>query len=195
MKKFLKMFFPHDGIYEVLVGTSGIKPIIKPLGIIVEANELRSKIYKSTLTYSNLEKNNKCSIHVTLDTTFFILSMLDKLTFSIDSDYNVPVLKNLNVIYAECMKTSSTDPSIFTINPLDLEINSNLTRAYNRGDYISVDFLVNYTRLDIYKGEDLEKLVRILEYEWSVIKRTSQYTSSLLEEILNKMRSKGFKLD
>lgn len=189
------MFFPHDGIYEVLVGTSGIKPIIKPLGIIVEANELRSKIYKSTLTYSNLEKNNKCSIHVTLDTTFFILSMLDKLTFSIDSDYNVPVLKNLNVIYAECMKTSSTDPSIFTINPLDLEINSNLTRAYNRGDYISVDFLVNYTRLDIYKGEDLEKLVRILEYEWSVIKRTSQYTSSLLEEILNKMRSKGFKLD
>ncbi|MCH4814932.1 MAG: DUF447 family protein [Saccharolobus sp.] len=195
MKKFLKMFFPHDGIYEVLVGTSGIKPIIKPLGIIVEANELRFKIYKSTLTYSNLEKNQICSIHITLDTNFFILSILDKLTFNMDSEYNVPILNNLNIIYAECSKVSNADPSIFSVNPLDLEINSNLTRAYNRGDYISVDFLVNYTRLDIYKGEELEKLIRILGYEFGVIKRTSPQTYNLLEEIANKIRSKGFKLD
>ncbi|ACP38169.1 DUF447 domain-containing protein [Saccharolobus islandicus] len=195
MKKFLKMFFPHDGIYEVLVGTSGIKPIIKPLGIIVEANELRFKIYKSTLTYSNLEKNRICSIHVTLDINFFILSMLDKLTFNMDSEYNVPILNNLNIIYAECSKVSNADPSIFSVNPLDLEINSNLTRAYNRGDYISVDFLVNYTRLDIYKGEELEKLIRILGYEFGVIKRTSPQTYNLLGEIANKIRSKGFKLD
>lgn len=189
------MFFPHDGIYEVLVGTSGIKPIIKPLGIIVEANELRFKIYKSTLTYSNLEKNQICSIHITLDTNFFILSILDKLTFNMDSEYNVPILNNLNIIYAECSKVSNADPSIFSVNPLDLEINSNLTRAYNRGDYISVDFLVNYTRLDIYKGEELEKLIRILGYEFGVIKRTSPQTYNLLEEIANKIRSKGFKLD
>jgi Uncharacterized conserved protein len=79
-----------------------------------------------------------------------------------DSEYNVPILNNLNIIYAECSKVSNADPSIFSVNPLDLEINSNLTRAYNRGDYISVDFLVNYTRLDIYKGKELEKLIRIL---------------------------------
>ncbi|TRM74769.1 DUF447 domain-containing protein, partial [Sulfolobus sp. A20-N-F8] len=34
MKKFLKMFFPYDGIYEVLLGTNGVKPNLKPIGII-----------------------------------------------------------------------------------------------------------------------------------------------------------------
>ncbi|WP_338601127.1 DUF447 domain-containing protein [Sulfolobus tengchongensis] len=196
MKKFLKMFFPHDGIYEVLVGTSGIKPIIKPLGIIVNGNELNFRIYKNTLTFANLEKNNRCSIHITLDTSYFILSILEKINFDIDNEYNLPILKNLNIIYAECTRISNGDPSVFSVNPFDLEVNSiTVPTAYNRGAFISVDLLVNYTRLDIYKGSELQRLINILSYEFSVVKRTSPYTANLLEEVENKVKSKGFKLD
>ena len=59
MKKFLKAFFPHDGIYETLLGTTGIKPIIKPIGVIVNGYDLKIKVYRNTLTFANLQNTNK----------------------------------------------------------------------------------------------------------------------------------------
>lgn len=189
------MFFPHDGIYETLVGTSGVRPVIKPLGIIVNNDSLSLRIYKNTLTFANLTKNNKCSIHITLNSRLFVYSLLEKLNFDLDSEYNIPVLKNLNIIFAECIKVTEDDPSIFRVSPLDLEINTYITQAYNRGDFLLIDLLVNYTRLDIYKGEDLERLIEILKYEYNVIKRTSPDLINILNEIEENIRLKGFKLD
>ncbi|MEM0199925.1 MAG: DUF447 family protein, partial [Saccharolobus sp.] len=59
---------------------------------------------------------------------------------------------------------------------------------------ISIDFLVNYTRLDIYRDKDLERLLEILKYEYKVIKRTSPFMLDALSGIEEKIRSKGYKL-
>ncbi|MEM4884803.1 MAG: DUF447 family protein [Saccharolobus sp.] len=194
MKKFLKAFFPRDGIYETLVGTTGIKPIIKPIGVIVNGYDLKIKVYRNTLTFANLQNTNKCAINIATDSELFILSILEKLDFDIDKDYNLPILKKFNIIFAECNRITDDDPAIFNVIPFDLEINANVTQAYNRGYHISIDFLVNYTRLDIYRDKDLERLLEILKYEYKVIKRTSPFMLHALSGIEEKIRSKGYKL-
>ncbi|AOL15771.1 hypothetical protein BFU36_02445 [Sulfolobus sp. A20] len=198
MKKFLKMFFPYDGIYEVLLGTNGVKPNLKPIGIIrSDVNTITLKIYKNTLTYSNLIINNKCSINIVTNPEVFLSSLIQDLNFTIDDEYGLPVLRSYNVIYAECKKIDdSKDPAVFELLPFDLEINSmTISPAYSRGYGILIDFLVNYTRVDIYGGKDLEKLLEILSYEYGVIKKTTPHLAKMLGVIQNTMRSKGYKLD
>ncbi|WP_054844944.1 DUF447 domain-containing protein [Sulfuracidifex tepidarius] len=81
MKTNEDLIFDKDGIYEVLLGTNGVKPIVRPIGIIKKDGNLKAKIYKGTLTLRNLQLNDTCSINFTEPENFWY-SFRDEVPFT-----------------------------------------------------------------------------------------------------------------
>ncbi len=183
----LNVIFPSDGIYEVILGTSGVQKNLSPIGIIKAKNRLYMKVYKETLTYQNLLSYPYCSLNITKDPIVFfnlLYSNFDSLRIS--EKLGLPIIDNLPVILGKCNISSSQfyNPVIFDIIPMDyISSNDSLMQAYNRGSAIFIDLLVNLSRYYIYSEKnEIKDFCTVLKYELDVIRRTSKQLYSIIEK-------------
>ncbi|MFP3260379.1 MAG: DUF447 family protein [Sulfolobus sp.] len=189
----IDLIFPHDGVFEVILGTTGVRPNLAPIGIIREKSVLKSKIYKSTLTYQNLQVNRKCSVNVTLDPLLFYYCFIGKCNWETYDD--IPVLSNSLSIIAECdYEKLGSDPIIITYRIKNIIRNSSNMKAYSRGDALFIDFLVHLSRIDIYSDAEIKQFLPIIEYELKTISRLSPNLKDIVQRIADYLNSKGLKV-
>lgn len=182
--------FDKDGIYEVLLGTNGVKPIIRPIGIIKKGEKLTAKIYKGTLTFRNLQLNEICSINFTEPENFWY-SFRDEVPFTLY--IGVPVLQKY--LIARCsILIPDKDPVEVEVDVIEAKKPPNPWEVKRRGDGLLLDLLVNFSRVNIYSGAELDRLLTIIEYEIGVIEKTSPELSKITSEIRRAIESKGYKL-
>lgn len=183
----LNVIFPSDGIYEVILGTSGVQKNLAPIGIIKVKNRLYIKVYKETLTYQNLLHYPYCSLNITSDPIVFFNLLYSSInSLRISEKLSLPIIENLPVILSKCNISSSQfyNPVIFDIFPIDYVSSTNLlVQAYNRGNAMFIDLLVNLSRYYIYSEKDeIEDFCVVLKYELDVIRRTSKQLYSIIEK-------------
>lgn len=191
----IKSIFPHEGIYESIMGTKGDKGYnLSPIGIIVRNNLLTSKIYKNTVSYSNILKYPSCSINILNDPEVFYYSLVgEKLNYKVR--YDLPTIGSLS-LFARCDIIEDQQSFVIVkLNIFDFSYEPSIPRAFSRGDSLFIDLLVHLTRLDILSGKDLEDIRKIISYEMKTIKRLSPNLTYLLDKIETYISSKGFKLE
>jgi hypothetical protein len=187
----VNLIFDKDGIYEILLGTNGIRPALRPIGLIKSENSLKARIYKGTLTLANLFRNDICSINFASPKDFWY-AIKDKIPYSFY--YNVPVLRHHAI--AKCsVLDGDKDPAEIIIDIIDYKDLTLPNMLLRRGDYLLIDLLINFSRIDIYKGEELSRLLLIIKYEINVIQKTSPDFIPIIEEIKSEILSKGYKLN
>lgn len=187
----LNQVFGRPGIYEVLLGTAGVSDNISPVGL-RHFQDYRLRLYGGSVTSRNITVHPYCSILITQDPVLFYEGLNGKLKPT-SFMYGLPVLNVSCVIIAKCDIQVLGNPSEYSLRPLEFKGECK-ERPFSRGDSLFVDLLVHLTRLDILPQER-DKLLEIIRYEIGVIKRTSPYLEKYLEEILDVVRSKGYKLD
>ncbi len=187
----INQVFPHPGIYEVLLGTTGVSDNISPVGLRY-FKEYRLRLYEGSITSRNISVHPYCSILITQDPTLFYEGLNGSLRPT-SFMYGLPVIDVSCVFIAKCNLEALGNPSEYTLNFLEFKGECR-EKSFSRGDGLFVDLLVHLTRLDILPQER-EKLLEIMSYEIGVIKRTSPYLEGYLREILEMLRSKGYKLD
>ncbi|BFH73492.1 DUF447 family protein [Sulfurisphaera javensis] len=189
----INLVFPYDGIYEVILGTNGEKPNLAPIGIIKSGNVLKSKIYRNTITFSNLLKFPKCSINIVSDSNLFFNAFFDELkpnTFLED----LPIINQGYTLLANCYYEKLDDPSYFFYKIYFYRKNSDIYPAFNRGNSMLIDLLVHFSRLDIYTKEDLEKYLPIIKYEIEIIRKTMPNSFKNVEKLIDLLTQKGLKI-
>jgi len=182
LNEILNYIFPFDGIYEVIVSTYGVKDNISPLGLIKNGSEFYFRVYSNTLTYSNLEKNAECCIHITNEPLYFYYTLFDK-KFEYKKIKNFLIIPDLPLLISKCeIIDKATEPRRVIVKPIEF-IGKSLCRAYNRGEALLIDLLVHITRLKIYNREELLKYLGIIDYEISVIEKTSPRLRGIINEL------------
>ncbi|MEM0064225.1 MAG: DUF447 family protein [Metallosphaera sp.] len=185
--------FPHKGIYEVLLGTSGISDNVSPIGLRF-FDDIRVRLYPGSMTLRNITLYPYCSIHISQDPTLFYLGLSGKLKGSSVS-YGLPIVDAINcILIAKCSQISLGVPSEFSLIFIE-ELGSCTERALSRGDGLFIDLLVHITRIDLLPEIEAKKLLDIIKYEIGVINRTSPHLSEYVNEISESLKSKGYKLD
>lgn len=190
----IKHIFPHDGIYETILGTRGSdKYNLSPIGIIV-GNSITSKIYKNTVTYTNILEYPYCSVNIVNDPEIFYYSLMGRpLDYQIV--YGLPILGHSN-LFARCQIIEENVTFVIVkLDIFDYYFAESIPQAFSRGDSLFIDLLVHLTRLEILSGKDLEQILKIISYEINTIKRISPNLNDLLDEIQRYINSKGFKLE
>ncbi|MQL54836.1 DUF447 domain-containing protein [Acidianus ambivalens] len=195
LQEAIKNIFPSNGIYEVILGTKGIRDNISPIGVIVNENQLKVKLYKCTTTYQNILVYPYCSINVVIDNPkIFYLALFNK-SVKYNLIHGLPVVSD-NVIFSNCkIIEDHTEYVILSLDPFDMKYSKQKISAFNRGNCLFIDLLVNITRLDIFSREELESMLKVISYEIKVIKRTQPNLLDIIREIEDLIRSKGYKLE
>ncbi|WP_054838643.1 DUF447 family spectrin-like domain-containing protein [Sulfuracidifex metallicus] len=93
------------------------------------------------------------------------------------------------------MLDGDKDPAEIIIDIIDYKDLTLPNMLLRRGDYLLIDLLINFSRIDIYKGEELSRLLFIIKYEINVIQKTSPDFIPIIEEIKSEILSKGYKLN
>ena len=189
----LNNIFPTDGIYEVILGSNGEKPNLAPIGIIKEGNILKSKIYKNTLTFSNLLKNPKCSINVVHDANLFFDSFFGFIRPSSFID-NIPIIEKGIALITSCKYEKIEDPTYFFYEVIDYKKYTDCSSAFSRGNSMLIDLLVHVSRLDVYSKEEIEKYLPIIKYEIEIIRKTSPNNIKNILRIMELLSKKGLKI-
>ncbi|MBW9140582.1 MAG: DUF447 family protein [Candidatus Aramenus sp.] len=186
--------FPGEGVFEVILGTNGVKPNLSPIGVIKKGEELTSKIYRETLTYSNIMKLALCTIHVTDDPRIFYSALMKNLEFAILE--GLPVLSSgvYSIIRAKCEYTEGNNPATFRLIPISVQELGKRKKAFSRGHSLFIDAMVHFTRLEILPKEEVKELLEVLSYELKTCKRISPDIQDLVEDLEKRIASKGFKL-
>ncbi|BDC19325.1 DUF447 domain-containing protein [Acidianus sp. HS-5] len=195
LQETIKNIFPEDGIYEVILGTKGETENISPIGIILDQGKLRVKLYKDTTTYQNILIYPYCSINVIVDSPeIFYLTLFNK-AVNYNLIHGLPVVSE-NVIFSSCKVTEDApEYVILSLEPFDAKCSKTHVRAFNRGNCLFIDLLVNITRLNIFSKEELDSMLKIISYEIKVIKKTQPNLIDIVQEIEDIIRSKGYKLE
>ncbi|BFI75184.1 DUF447 domain-containing protein [Sulfurisphaera ohwakuensis] len=193
VKNIINFVFPYDGIYEVILGSNGVKPNLAPIGIIKEGNTLKSKVYKDTLTFSNLIKYQKCSLNIITDSRVFFEAFFNELKIE---DYidNIPIIPVGVVFLANCYYEKLENPTYFFYDLIDYKKYGEFYHAFNRGNSMLIDLLIHVSRLDIYSKEDIEKYLPIIKYEIDIIRKTMPNDIKIIEKIKELMLQKGLKI-
>ncbi len=192
----IKDIFPKDGVYESILGSVGISNNLSPIGIIRDKNKILAKIYKNTLTYSNLLKFPYCSIHISDNPRIFYNSLFKNIEYVIKN--NLPIIDDesiYEIIFAKCLKLNDDNPSIFLLEPYSIETRGNIHRAFSRGYSLLIDALVHFTRLDVLPITETLELLRIISYELKTSKRLSPDMEDIIRDLQSKIESKGYKLE
>ncbi len=187
--------FPGDGVFEVVLGTNGVKPNLSPIGVIKKGDELTAKIYKDTLTYSNLISTHFCTMHITDDPRIFYLALMGDLEFSLVDGLPVFSYGVYSIIRVKCEAISGGNPTVFRLVPTSVQTLNKQKKAFSRGHSLFIDALVHFTRLEVLPRGEVNELLTILRYELNTCKRISPDISDLVDEIKRKIASKGFKLE
>ncbi|AWR97281.1 DUF447 family protein [Acidianus sulfidivorans JP7] len=192
----IKSIFPHDGIYESIMGTRdrNKKYNLSPIGIIINDSDIKAKIYKNTSTFINISEYPFCSINIIRDPELFYYTLFNK-KINYNIQYGLPKI-GTNVLFGLCDTIENTTSYIIVkIKVFDYIIEPEITTAFSRGDSLFIDLLVHLTRLDILQGNELNELIKIISYEIKTIRRISPNLDSILNEIKSYIESKGFKLE
>lgn len=189
----INFVFPYDGVYEVILGTTGKRPNLAPIGVIKEGNTLKSKIYKETITFQNLLEKNVCSINIVLDSKIFFDAFFGTLDVN-NYIENVPILGKGIAFVANVRYEKIENPTYFFYKINSYRIFDMNCLAFNRGNSMLIDLLVHISRLDIYNKKELEKYLPIIKYEIEIIKRTMPERVKDIEKIYNLMLQKGLKI-
>jgi hypothetical protein len=192
----IKDIFPKDGVYESIIGSVGVSNNLSPIGIIRSGNKILAKIYKDTLTYSNLLNFPYCSVHITDNPRLFYESLFKKIRYTLKN--NLPIIEDESVyeiIFARCIILNEDNPSIFLLEPYNIETKINIHRAFSRGYSLLIDALVHFTRLDILPPNEVFELLKIINYELKTSKRISPDMEDIIRDLETKIESKGYKLE
>ena len=189
----LTNIFPSDGIYEVILGSNGEKPNLAPVGIVKEGNVLKSKIYKDTLTFSNLLKKSKCSINIVQDPNLFFDSFFGSIEVNSFLD-DVPIIEKGVTLIASCKYEKIEDPTYFFYEVTNYKKYTEYFTAFNRGNSMLIDLLVHVSRLDIYSKQEIEKYLPIIRYEIEIIRKTSPNSIKNISKIMELFSQKGLKI-
>ncbi|BCU70633.1 DUF447 domain-containing protein [Stygiolobus caldivivus] len=200
MSEYINKVFPHEGVFEIILGTAGISENLAPIGLIRHGDDFFSKIFKNTLTYANLKVKKSCIVNISLDPkTFYILlfnsHVINKVEIVKREYDNIPYLENSLSILSECIEIENKDNfSIFKYNFIKLLNNGTDYRAFSRGDALLIDLLVHITRLDIFSEEELAKYSSIIEYEIKTIARLSPDKLDIVRDLIERINAKGLKI-
>ncbi|ARM75922.1 DUF447 domain-containing protein [Acidianus manzaensis] len=191
----IKSIFPHDGIYETILGTNGDKGYnLSPIGIIVNNYQITSKIYKNTITYYNILRYPYCSINILNDPKIFYYLLFNR-KIDYDVKNGLPKIGD-NVLFGSCEVIEDNASFILLeIKIFDYDVSPTIKEAFSRGDSLFIDMLVHITRLDILPKNEVEELIKIISYEMRTIKKISPNLGNILDEIKDYINSKGFKLE
>lgn len=174
--------FPQDGIYEVILSTTGELDNIAPVGVRRKNGVLRIRVYRETLTLQNITKYPFGVIQVTDDNSLFLETLIrgnQFLSKAKKREAGIPSLDLPLLIVRFDQEVVSDSYIDYLVEPI--ECKGEPSKAYSRGERIFIDFLVNYTRRNLQISDyDIRK---ILEYERDVILKTSPWLASLLSFI------------
>ncbi len=184
------LIFVKDGIYEVLLGSSGVRTILRPIGIIKRNGKLKARIYRDTTTFKNIQINDRCSINFSSPIDFWY-SFKNELKFRLYRD--VPVLENFVIVKCHT-EDNDTDPVNVNLEVIESNLKRKPVYTIRRGDLLLIDLLVNFSRVSVYSGDELIKLLTIINYEIEVIEKTSPDLAQITSEIRRSIESKGYKL-
>ncbi|WP_054844945.1 DUF447 family spectrin-like domain-containing protein [Sulfuracidifex tepidarius] len=105
----------------------------------------------------------------------------------------VPVLQRY--LIARCsLSTLDKDPVEVDIDIIEVKKSPYSWELKRRGDGLLLDLLVNFSRINVYSGSELYRLLTIIDYEIGVIEKTSPELSKITSEIRKEIESKGYKL-
>ena len=183
-------------MYEVLLSTKGEALNVSPVGIRRKQEKLYALIYRSTTTFSNLVKDEKCGITVTHNPVKFYRALKGELNHLVEiSPDGYPYLPGDVVIFARCHIEGGYDPVTVKISPekvVESGVKEDLY-AFSRADSLFIDALVHFTRIRIEEGQERVALLRLILYELATAKRLKPSLELFADEIIAET-IKAFKL-
>lgn len=197
VEDYINKVFPHNGVFEIILGTSGISENLSPIGIIRDGNNYFSKIFRNTLTYYNLKARNSCIINVTHDPMIFYKLLFDENSPDLGKKIydGIPYLENAISILSNCEEAEVKEEfSIFEYRFVKIVNEGVIYKAFSRSDSLFIDLLVHVTRLDIYSKEELETYSTVIQYEVKTIARLSPNLLEILRDLVALINAKGLKI-
>ncbi|MHA1784770.1 MAG: DUF447 domain-containing protein [Candidatus Helarchaeota archaeon] len=190
-------------IYEVLITTRNIDSMsgsshpynIAPMGIeFTNEKTFFIRPYKTTQTYNNLKNYDHFAVNINNNIMLFYNSLFEKdkfkqSEFRIHQETNTPFLPSSRLVLIARTKVEhevSPDRAEFECNVIDVTSWNEMTEPFCRAKNLILESLIHYTRLKVYKNEELrDKLKEIIISNEKIVKRTARNT--IYEEIMKKI--------
>jgi len=158
----------YEGINEVIGVTMGEWLNTAPLGIIVEGNSAKVKLYSSH-TRDNIESGSKLWVNVNHDPVVFVISAFEDLGEEYFHMLNPPVVRNSKSwVEFQAMLDGDGPDCLAKLYFVRGEIVDMSVRAVNRGFNALIEALVHATR---YKGSRDDMLREKILYYGGLIKK------------------------
>ncbi|OWT32557.1 hypothetical protein BGI41_07040 [Methanobrevibacter sp. 87.7] len=179
-----------------------------PFGTIAYSkDELMFRIFKTSLTASNIYNRRKFIVNITNNAKIFTLSTIGKLPKEYFTDDKEAILNNCDA-YLKCevetLKEAykkhdpvKSDGKSYIIKAKVIEIvkNKPCPQIVNRGLYMLIESLVNYTRIDIVDDKLKEYYLDRFSEDQRVIKKVGTKNDKESIEILkNVLEDKGYEI-
>lgn len=177
-----------------------------PIGTIAYSeNEVMMRIFTTSHTAQNIIKNREFISNITSNPKIFTLSTIANLPEEYFTDDNLPILKDCDG-YLKC-KVKTLKEAHKTNDPVNSDGKSIVIKAevteivknredlqiVNRGLYMLIESLVNYTRIDMVDNELKEYYIDRFHEDKRVIKKVGTKRDKEAIDILEKqLKEKGY---
>lgn len=176
-------------------------------GIVYSKDELMFRIFKTSLTAYNIYRNKEFIVNITNNPKIFTLSTIGKLDDEYFTEDEDPILRDCDA-YLKCNTETireisrhggpvESDVKSYVIKARVVEIVKNrpCPQLVNRGLYMLIESLVNYTRLDI-ADYSLKKyyLDRFSEDERVIKKIGTREDKESIKILRKKLEDRGYKI-
>lgn len=179
-----------------------------PIGTIAYSeNEIMMRIFTTSHTAQNIMKNREFISNITSNPKIFTLSTIANLPEEYFTDEDIPVLKDCDG-YLKCkVKTlkearKKNDPVnsdgksiVIKAEVCEIVKNKECPQIVNRGLYMLIESLVNYTRIDMVDDNLKEYYIERFYEDKRVIKKVGTEMDKESIDILEKeLKDKGYEI-
>ena len=179
-----------------------------PIGTIAYSeNELMMRIFTTSHTAQNIIKNREFISNITSNPKIFTLSTIANLPEEYFTDEDIPVLKDCDG-YLKCKvkrlkkKKKKNDPVnsdgksiVIKAEVCEIVKNKECPQIVNRGLYMLIESLVNYTRIDMVDDNLKEYYIERFYEDKRVIKKVGTEMDKESIDILEKeLKDKGYEI-
>ncbi|MCI6930686.1 MAG: DUF447 family protein [Methanobrevibacter boviskoreani] len=179
-----------------------------PIGTIAYSEkEVMCRIFKTSHTAQNISNQKEFIVNITSNPVIFTLATIGNLPEEYFTDDQVPILKDCDA-YLKCkVKTlkearKKNDPVnsdsmslVIKAEVYDIVLNKKCPKIANRGFYMLIESLVNYTRIDIVNDNMKEYYLERFREDERVIKKVGTSEDKKSIEILkNQLKDMGYDL-
>ena len=179
-----------------------------PIGTIAYSeNELMMRIFTTSHTAQNIIKNREFISNITSNPKIFTLSTIANLPEEYFTDEDIPVLKDCDG-YLKCKvkrlkeESKKNDPVnsdgksiVIKAEVCEIVKNKECPQIVNRGLYMLIESLVNYTRIDMVDDNLKEYYIERFYEDKRVIKKVGTEMDKESIDILEKeLKDKGYEI-